>query len=210
MTSPEDRIRDLVRARGIGGADAEGLLAAVRPPAPKRRNVFERWSGEVTSLAGVVVALVALAVSRMGVRFDGALDMHVVKTAVPITTALVDQLVALPLTALVMWGAARIASKRARFVDVLGVVGVSRLVTVVLAAPIALLTPHIPHEPTARPTAALWVMIVLAIICISVQIVLLVQGFRTVTAARGGRLAATFVGGLVVAELATKLVLGVF
>jgi hypothetical protein len=212
MTSTEERIKELVRARGIEGAEAEDLLASVRPAAPpKSKNVFERFSGEVTSVAGVVIALVAIGVSRMNVRFDGALDMHVTKTSVPLGVALCDQLVALPLTAVVMWIAARVAAStsRVRFVDVFGVVGVARFLSVLFAAPIALLTPHIPSDAGAKPTAALWIMIVLAIAMVAVHIVLLVQGFAATSRARGGRLATFFVIGLLVAEVASKVVLGV-
>jgi hypothetical protein len=212
MTSPEQRIKELVRARGIEGTDAEDLLASVRPrPATKTHNLFERFDGQVTSVAGVAIALVAFGVSRLNVRFDGALDMHVAKAPFSLGVALCDQLVALPLTAVVMWIAARLAAStsRVRFIDVLGLVGVARLGPVLLAAPIALLTPYIPHEPTAKPTAALWVMIALAVISIASQIVLLVQGFAATSAARGGRLATFFVIGLLVAEIASKAILGV-
>lgn len=207
MTSPEERIRELVRARGIGGAEAEDLLAAVRPKTPSTRNPFERWSGEVTSLVGVLVAIVSIAASRLHVRFDGALDMHVGTAPVPIAIALADQLAAVPMTALVMWAAGRLAGARgARFVDVLGVIGASRLPIALLAFPIALVSPHVSHDPT-KPNAAVLVLALFALAGVVAQIVLLVAGFRTTTALRGGRLAATFVAGLVAAEVLTKIFL---
>jgi hypothetical protein len=212
MTSTEERIKELVRARGIEGPDAENLLASVRPAAPPRsKNLFERFSGEVTSAAGVAIAIAAIGVSRLNVRFDGALDMHVTKTPVSLFVALCDQLVALPLTAVVMWIAARLAAStsRVRFIDVFGFVGAARFLNVLLAPPIALLNPHIPHDAAAKPTAALWFMIVLAITMVAVHIVLLVQGFAATSRARGGRLATFFVIGLLVAEVASKVLLGV-
>lgn len=206
MTSPEERIRELARARGLEAADTEGLLAAVRPVTRKSKNPFDRWSGESTAAIGAGLALVALATSRLGIRYDGALDMHVTKDAVPLATALLDQLVAVPLTALIFWVVARLVARGVRFVDILGVVGASRLPIVTIAVPIALITPHLPKDPT-RPNAALFVMIALALIGVGAHITLLVLGFRATTAARGGRLAGAFIGALVSAEVITKIVL---
>ncbi len=213
MTSAEERIKQLARAQSLDPADAERLLDAVRPATERRgllSNPFDRWSGEVTSLAGVVVALGGLATSRLGVRYDGALDLHVVKGPVPIAVALGDQLVAFVLTAVVMWGAARFVS-RARFVDVLGAVGLSRAPIVLVAVPLALLVPLLPRDPTSPPNLALLGVVVLALVGIIAQIWLLVLGFRTASGARGGKLAVAIVGGLFVAELVTKaaLALGV-
>ena len=206
MTSPEERIRELARARGLEASDTEGLLAAVRPVTRKSKNPFDRWSGEATSALGAGLALVALATSRLGIRYDGALDMHVTGSAVPPATALLDQLVAVPLTALVFWAAARLIARGVRFIDILGVVGASRLPLILVAVPIALLTPHLPKDPS-RPNAALFAMIALALVGVGVHITLLVLGFRATTAGRGGRLAGAFIGALVGAEVITKIVL---
>jgi hypothetical protein len=211
MSSPEERIREIARAQSIDAAEAARLLAAVRPaPPPAKgslglRNPFDRWSGEVTSLVGLVVAAAGVATSRLGVRYDGALDLHVVRGSVSIATALVDQLVAVLLTALVVWGAARVVS-RARFVDVLGAVGLSRAPSVLVAVPLALLVPHMPPDPT-KPTPVVLAIALVGLVGIVLQIVLLVLGFRTATGTRGARLAASVVAGLVAAELVTKVVL---
>ena len=129
MRSAEERIKELARAQSLDPADAARLLDAVRPAPGERRgwlsNPFDRWSGETTSLIGAVVALAGLATSRMGVRYDGALDLHVVPQAVPIAVAVLDQLVAFVLTSVVLWGAARCVS-RARFVDVEDMQGAPR------------------------------------------------------------------------------------
>jgi hypothetical protein len=184
VRSPEERIRDLVRSRAVEEADAARLLEAVRPASDRHlrrsRNPYERWSGERTSLAGVVIALAAFATSRMGIRYDGALDLHVVGEAIPLTTAIVDQLVAFPFTAAVLWAAARLLSRGARFVDILGLVGTARLPAVMAAVPIALLVPHISKDPAA-PNAALFAVIALALVAIGSQITLLVVGFRATT-----------------------------
>ncbi len=209
MRSAEERIKELARAQSLDATDAARLLDAVRPSAGERHgpltNPFDRWSGETTSIIGAVVALAGLATSRFGVRYDGALDLHVVRGPVSIGVAVLDQVVAVGLTAVVMWAAARCVS-RARFVDVLGAVGVSRAPAVLIAVPLALLVPLMPHDPT-KPNAAMLGMALIAIVGIVGQIWLLVLGFRTASGARGGRLALAVVSGIVAAEIVTKLAL---
>ena len=221
MRSAEERIKELARAQSLDAADAARLLDAVRPSSAGASararasagasrsgllsNPFERWSGETTSLVGIVVALAGLATSRLGVRYDGALDLHVAGTPVPLGVALLDQLLAFGVTAVIMWAAARCVS-RARFVDVLGAVGVSRAPAVLIAVPLALLVPLLPHDPT-KPSAALLGIALVGIVGVIAQIWVLVLGFRTASGCRGSRLALSIIGGIFAAELVTKLVL---
>ena len=213
MISAEERIKQLARAQSMDQADAERLLDAVRPPAGERRSVlsnpFDRWSGETTSLIGALVALAGLTTSRLGVRYDGALDLHVSPVAVPSGVAVLDQLLAVALTSLVMWGVARTVS-RARFIDVLGAVGLSRAPAVLVAVPLALLIPLIPHDDYTKTNLPLVLAIaLLGLAGVVAQVWILVLGFRTATGARGGRLASALIGGLSAAELLVKLVLAV-
>lgn len=214
MISAEERIKELARAQSMDAADAERLLDAVRPCARtgERRSVlsnpFDRWSGETTSMIGALLALAGLATPRLGVRYDGALDLHVSPVAVPIGVAVLDQVLAVGLTSLVMWGVARLVS-RARFVDVLGAVGVSRAPAVLIAVPLALLVPLIPHDYTKTNAPVVLAIALLGLAGVVAQVWILVLGFRTATGARGGRLASALIGGLFAAELLVKLVLAV-
>ena len=212
MRSAEERIKELARAQSMDAADAARLLDAVRPTAGERRgpwsNPFERWSGETTSLLGALVAVAGLATSRLGVRYDGAIDLHVSPQPVPIGVAVLDQVLAVGLTSLVMWGAARFVS-RARFVDVLGAVGLSRVPPVVVAVPLALLVPLIPHDYTKASMPLVLAIAFLGLGGAVAQVYVLVQGVRTASGARGGRLALTMIGGLFAAELLVKLALAV-
>jgi hypothetical protein len=222
MRSAEERIKELARAQSLDAADAARLLDAVRPSSGEasasasasasRRgllsNPFARWSGETTSLVGAVVALAGFATSRLGVRYDGALDLHVSPATVPIDVAVLDQVLAVGLASLVMWAAARFVS-RARFVDVLGAVGVSRAPAVLIAVPLALLVPLIPHDYTKTNTTVVLAIALLGLAGVVAQVWILVLGFRTATGVRGGRLALTLIGGLFAAEILVKLVLAV-
>lgn len=211
MTSAEDRIKKLTQDRSLDEADAARLLDAVRAPTktePRRsvwKDPFARYGGEVTTAVGVMVAALGIVVSRFHIRFDGALDIHTVSAPVPLRVAIIDQLVAFPLTALVFWAVALVAARHVRLVDVLGVVGLARGPAVVLALPLGLFASRSTTSTTMSP--ALAVVIVAALAALGSQIYLLFTGFRTATGLRGARLTWLFIGGLVLAEIATKVVL---
>lgn len=209
MSTPEDRIRELARARAIDEAEEARLLAAVKSGAPVRaapRNPFARWSGEVTSAMGLGVALAGVATSRLGARYDGALDLHF-GASVPLAIAILDQLVAWPLTALVFWVVLRALSRNVRAIDVLGVVGLSRAAYVVIAPPMALLVGRAPIDPTKGASLAMILLALVGLVGLGALVFLLVLGVRTVSGLRGGRLAAAFIGALLGAEIVTKLAL---
>lgn len=209
MSSPEERIRELARSEAIAAEDAARLLSAVgAKPASRGPNPFVRWGGERTAPAGLVVALVGLGCSRLGVRFDGAFDLHTQAAAVPLVTALVDQGVAVLLTALVFFGAARTIARQTRFIDVLGAVGLARLPLVLVAAPIALVSRTLPPGTLPGGPAAA-AIVALSLLGVGLHIFLLVLGLRTASSLGGGRLAAIVVAGIVVAEIVTKIALSV-
>jgi hypothetical protein len=210
VSSAEERIKDLARKNAIDPAEAERLLAAIRPvPVPSRRawNPFERWSATVASIVGLLASLVGFAISTLlGFRYDGAFDLHASKAPVSTTTALVDQLVAFPVTALVFWGVGYIVTRKVRLIDVIGTVGLARTPLVLLSLPLALLAPRL-SPPGATPSVLVYALILVAVIGTALQVSLLVFGYRTATGLRGPRLTLSFVGALIVAEIVTKLLL---
>lgn len=209
MKTSEERIKELARARSVSDEEAARLLDAVRTPTvrparePLRKNPFARFSGEVTAPAGVLVCGLGLLASRLGVRFDGAFDVHTTSGPVPWGTALVDQLVAFPLTALVFGLVARSVSRHARVVDVAGVVGLARLPPTILAVLVALFA----REFGGEAPLSIAVLLALALTGIGAHVYYLFVGFRTVSAPPGGRVAAPFIVAVIVAEIASKLAL---
>lgn len=118
---------------------------------------------------------------------------------------------ALPLTALVFWSLARTASRSTRVVDVLGVVGVSRAPSILLAIPVALFVSRSPHAAAGSPgtgmSLVLGALVLVGLAGLGAQIYLLFVGFRTVTGMHGGALTWRFIAALVVAEVLSKIVL---
>ena len=126
--TPEERIRELAKKSSIGASDAARLLAAVKTeplPLDRKFDPFTRLSPTTGTLIGFVVSGAAAAVSRLGIRYDGVLD--VVKAAdVGWQRAALDQVAAFLLPAAVLWIAGYLLTRRGRAVDMLSTVGVAR------------------------------------------------------------------------------------
>jgi len=215
MTTPAERIRAMVSEGRVAEEEGERLLRALaapggsasREPARARLLVdpFVRWGGGAAALAGAVFALAGFAISRLGVRFDGFLDLHVGLAASSPYVAVVEQLAAWPLGAAMFWIVARaLGGSGRRFVDFLGAVGVARGPVVLFAIPIYALAPT---SAVTRLSPALLVVAVIAIACIAWQISLLFFGYRNASGLRGSKLGVSFVGAILVAEIASKLAL---
>ena len=204
---PEARIRALAKQSRIGASDAARLLAAVKtaPLAPERRfDPFTRLNAVTGTLIGLGASAGAAAVSRLGVRFDGLLDVH---TAAAVTwrQALVDQVAAFLVPAAVFWVLGYALARRGRVVDMLSTVGVARLLPIVFAVPLALLGSGLSSAPHLSIGGGL--LVSLALLGIAVQIYLLVIGFKTATGLVGPRLFFGVAFAMILSEIASKVVI---
>lgn len=215
MTTPRERIAELARAGRVSEEDARRLLASVegRGRAAVASWLFDPFARLSTGAGLSVVAagvLLQVAASRLGVRYDGALDLHV-GTAPSWAVTFVEVALDLFATAAIAWAAARIAAARPRLVDVLVAVGVARLPLVALGPPLLWL---LPDPETLRqqalsgevPGVAL-VVGLLVLPFLAWFFVLWFRGFKTATGLRGVRLWVASLSSVLVAELASKLAL---
>jgi len=163
------------------------------------------------ALLTAATLLLGLAASRFGIRFDGFLDLHRSSggTPVPLSTALADQFVALPLSALVAWLILRAFGASTPLVLLLLILGTLRLPLVLSAAvvlagpdPAAVLT----QQPVA-PTPMLLLVGLAAVLGFAWTVTLLVTGVRFATDLRGGRLAGAVLSVVLAAEILSKLAL---
>ncbi|WP_437648827.1 YIP1 family protein [Sorangium sp. So ce362] len=211
MTTPDERVRALVRDHVIKPAEGERLLATLSPRPPRTGwrlalNPFERFGGGAAAVAGLAVAALSVAITRLGVRFDGFLDLHTAPRVIPYTTALLEQVVVWPLPALLFWAYARLLRCRVRIVDFLGVTGLSRAPLALAAIALGLLAPELPAGvPTLTPELA--VFAVLATLCLVWFLTLLTQGFKNASGLRGARLIAGLIGLVLVSEIVSKVAL---
>ena len=219
MSTPADRIRNLVDANKVSAEEGERLLRAMAPSSGARSpwllllNPFDRFGGERAAVAGLVVSALSLGLAHLGVHFDGALDVHLAPSANRVTfgASLLEQAAGWLVASLLFWAYARSTSSHVRFVDFLGVVGLSRVLLVGIAL-FLVLGPGLPPDmPTKTVTPALLAhLLVIAAVTLPLLgwfITLLYQGFKNASGLAGGRLVGGFIGVLLVSEIASKLVL---
>jgi hypothetical protein len=169
------------------------------------------WLGRsaMTALTGAMV-LLGLALSRLGVRFDGFLDLHRAPggAPVPLSAALADQFVSLPLSALVAWLVLRGFGAHPRWSTLLLVIGIMR-VPLVLTAPVVLAAPDqaVLAQGPIEPTPAMLGVGLVVVLGFAWTVTLLVTGVRFATELRGARLAWAVVCVIVGAEIVSKVVL---
>ncbi|MDC0682974.1 YIP1 family protein [Sorangium atrum] len=211
MTTPDERVRALVRDNVINPAEGERLLATMSPRPPQRGwrlalNPFERFGGGAAAAAGLAVAALNVALTRLGVRFDGFLDLHATPAVISYRTALLEQVVAWPLPALLFWTYARLLRRRVRLIDFLGVIGLSRAPIALAAVALGLLAPRLPAGVPAF-TPELAVIAVVGTVCLVWSLALLVRGFRNASGLRGAPLIAGLIGLVLLSEILSKVAL---
>lgn len=211
MSGAKERILEMLSSGTITAKEADELLAALHGPKehgldwlfqPMKRLKTEH----ALALAGGA-AMLQLAVSRLQIRFDGALDMHTVRDAVPWSAAIGDLVLAWPITALLLFVVTWPIARQGRAVDFLAAVGVARIPLIASGALAAAFRDLLFVSAEGAHSVGS-VAVVLAIVLLAVwHVALLVTGTRVVAGLRGGKLALAMVLGLVVAETLTKVAL---
>lgn len=208
----EQKIAELVKTARITPEEGRRLRAALpgaRARLPAWRLGIDPWSrlSPATALQiGLVLAAVSLPLSVFGrLRFDGAFDLHLAARPVGWSTAIIDQLLAWPATAVVFFAVARLL--RARVRDALVVVGASRAPLAICALLLALLP--VPALDPANPviTPGLLAVIVVVLPLVVWQFVVSFFAWRHLTGLVAPRVGLGFALAVVVAEVATKFLL---
>lgn len=210
--TPAERVRRLVEAGSVGPEEGARLLAAMSE-APARSRLawlvdpFERFGGGTAAIAGAAIAVASVAVSRLGVRFDGLLDMHVNPgVAPPMHVALLDQLVGWILPALCFWAYARAFSRHVRLIDFVGMAGLARL-PILLSALVTLPLAPSGARGMTEISPALLVIALAALVFVVLNVMLLYKGFKNASGLAGRRLVLGFIGLLILVEALSKLTL---
>lgn len=222
MMPQEEHVAAMVRAGTISEAEGQRLLGALRS---RRRDLpgiqalyrpMDYLSTRGMWIAAIAITAATLLVARLGIRFDGALDLHQVIGTPRWSTALLDVANDILVTGGVLWLAGLAMTRGVRVVDVVLAVAIARVAMVfgaiaawlvlpdprvVREALMASLTKNAPMDPSLMfaslllPPFFIW------------YLVLLYQGFRTSTGLQGPRAGVAFAIGIVAAEAVTKVVL---
>lgn len=218
MSDAKRKVLDMVEQGKISSDEGDALLSAMKDEKKfSFRTLFDPYDriGVVSSIAVGVVVAVASAVVAMyfDVRYDGFLDLHTGEGDVDLLAAVNDQLVAWPVSALILWLIALPFARKARFVDFLGALGVARVLQLIaglaLPPPPADVLERMATDPVSAigEMTGMIPMILVAVILIGWFIATLVFAFRHASGLRGGKLAGAFVLALFVAETVSKIVL---
>lgn len=226
MMRQDERVLAMARAGTISREEADRLLAALhvsRRGRPARLyfliQPMDVLSPRAASIVATAVTLASLVVARLGVRYDGALDLHRVSGTPPWPVVLFDGANAVILTGAVLWLVARLFAARVRFVDFVMTVALARLAQV-CAGLVAVVS--IPNPETMARAVADAVMnrtpVDFTILLGGIVLLpffawflsLLYFGFRTSSGLSPARTAAALAAGLVAAEVLSKLALAAF
>jgi hypothetical protein len=161
-------------------------------------NPAERLGGRAALVLASGTAVAAVALSRLGVGFDGALDVFRSETPLPLRQALMHQVVAWPATTAIMWTVSLITRGTRRLSTFLGAIGTARL-PLLLVGFIGALLP-IP-QPDAGGSIERWEVLrtVLTAPLFVLFVLWLYQGFRYASSLSGVKLSVSFVLALIFA-----------
>lgn len=214
MSSSEQQVRDMVRSGKVTAAEGERLLDAL---APKRAawtmlfNPFDRLSTSASITVAVSVTLAGIVVAWLGMRFDGALDLHQASMPRSITVSLLDTANSILVTSAVFWIAGLIAARQGRWRDFVVSVAAARAPLVFSGAILYAIMPP-PEEIMALltkgpPPIGLLVGSLLTLPLVIWFIVLLFAAFKTSSGMKGLRVGVTFTVALFASEILTKVLL---
>lgn len=210
MSSAEQEVQELLQSGRITLTDATTLLEASRDKRDQLRvltHPLEAASTPVVLWIGGVMAICALALGALCVRFNGALDMHVASDSVPVSVRVLELLVAIPLPALVLWLGLRNKSTNGRLIDYIAAVSIARVPFVLGGAVLAMLgLPHTRVSFDVEPVR-LALHMTLWLSCLAWFVILLYTGIKSASGLSGARFVGTFALLVILSEALSKLTL---
>jgi len=175
-------------------------------------NPFLFVGGERILLIGLIIAAVHIPIGYfLNVRFDGAIDMHLVPTDVGLLTPVIDVLIAWLSMAGCMFAAAKLFQSPMRLIDIAGAVLVARIPLLLSIGPVLLLEPDFQsiEELLNLQGSELYQLAALSVISLLFLIwffVLLFNAFKINSNLKGARLWIGFIGSAIIAEIISVMV----
>lgn len=174
-------------------------------------NPYRRIAGWEAALSGLLILLIATLTGKYSSTvFDGAIDLHLVQHT-DFSFAFGSMAIGIVSLIAVMSLAGYIAAKGFRLIDMAGTILLSKAPLLLASLAGFLTTVPNPEDMQKNPamllqSSSFLLVTFLLILPLSVwSIVLLFNAFKTVTGAKGSRLAVAFIVGLVVAEIVSVM-----
>lgn len=173
-------------------------------------NPFIRLAGWQAFGVGIIIVLISAVLASYGnLAFDGAIDAHFGDN-ITIAQSLLVTGISLFSVVLSMYVIGLIISKNFRFVDILGTTTLARAPFLILAVLSLFVTSPDVEQVLQNPMIVLDYPSFLVLGVISVPIIvwyiaLMYNGLKVSTGVKGSKLTIGFIGGILVAEVISKL-----
>lgn len=218
MTPHEARVRALVSQGQITEAEGARLVSVLRADASGWSilfNPFDRLSTSALWAIAAAAIIAGLGLSRVGFRFDGALDVHRVMAAPRWGIAIFDHVNAVVLTAVIAWLTSLVVARRGRLVDFVMTIGAARLPLIFVALVTHALMPSAAEvraivsgaPPGPGQVSALVLATASTLPLFLWSLALLYRAFAVSSGLKGARAGFSFGVMIVVAEVASKVAL---
>lgn len=188
-------------------------------------NPFVQIAGQKALLIGLGIALLSMALSLLfQARFDGVIDLHFVET-VTFQDALFDQFNVLLCVTICLFAIAKtVAKTNVRFIDILGTTSLARFPFLLLPwfninQKMWGISEQMIRSLTTNPTsiafestdiAYLAISSLVSLLAIIWYVTLLYNAYKVSTNLKGGRLVGSFIAGILIAEIVSKITLYIF
>lgn len=175
-------------------------------------NPFKRIAGwEAFGIGLVIVVLTTFTGNFAGIYFDGVTDMHLAKTFDSLKSWLMIPVNIISIS-VIMWLAGITVSKNFRFIDILGTMTLSRAPFLLIAlASFFVKVPDlsgIMQDPFVIFDSISFVIILIFTFPIIIwSVTLMYNAYKISTGASGQKLSISFIFGLVIAEIISKIII---
>jgi hypothetical protein len=214
MNGADARVQGLVDEGRITVAEGERLRRALRGHSrwwTFVRNPVEYLPTRWAWMLAVLVVAASVAASQLGVRFDGAIDVHRVNGSPAWRTAVIDQIVAVVFTASVFWLASLATWRRGRWQDFALATAIARVPALLLCLWSLAVVPDVPRPEeilriaqSGQVPTRLLISNIGSFPLLAWMIFWLYRGFAFSAGAQGPVAGLTFVLALVAAEVSSK------
>ena len=170
-------------------------------------NPFLFLGGERILTAGLIILAIHIPIGYMlDIRFDGAIDMHLVSSVSSWMTPVFDILIAWGTMVICMFGAARLFQSPIRLIDIAGAVAVARIPLLISILPVNLLDPNVEsvEQLLSLQGGEFYQLVALGIISMIFLVwffVLLFNAFKINSNLKGARLWTGYLGSILIAEI---------
>ena len=175
-------------------------------------NPFKRIAGwEAFGIGLVIVVLTTFTGNFAGIYFDGVIDMHFAETFDSLKSWLMIPVNIISIS-VIMWLAGITVSKNFRFIDILGTMTLSRAPFLLIAlASFFVKVPDlsgIMQDPfVIFDSISFIIILILTFPIIIWSVTLMYNAYKISTGASGQKLSISFIFGLVIAEIISKIII---